>query len=314
MKPAARRALIAAGVAAAALLLLGFRWVRQRDQLPDPDFHPAVPRPAFAPGAGPRVVVDEAHRNFHRAGGRYRPFAELLARDGFRVASSGTAFDRASLRDADVLVIVNAMGARWPFLPGAGDPAFTDAECDAVRDWVRDGGSLLLVADHAPVGSASAGLARRFGVEMGGGRTVDYLRGDSATGNPSWVVYTPENGGLAAPAHPVIAGRDSAERVRRVMSFLGQSLKGPPGSTTLLALSDSAVDLLAGGTQASAAGRAQGVALELGKGRVVVLGEAAMLTAQVTGGGRLKFGMNHPGAEGNAQLALNVVRWLGRKT
>jgi hypothetical protein len=32
-------------------------------------------------------------------------------------------------------------------------PAFTETGCDVIRDWVRDGGSLLLVADHAPTGS-----------------------------------------------------------------------------------------------------------------------------------------------------------------
>ena len=59
----------------------------------------------------------------------------------------------------------------------------------------------------------------------------------------------------------------------------------------------------------SAAGRAQGIALKFGKGRAVFLGEAAMLTAQVTG--QLKFGMNYPGAD-NRQLALNIVHWLSR--
>jgi hypothetical protein len=47
--------------------------------------------------------------------------------------------------------------------------AFTDSECDAVRDWVRGGGSLLLIADHAPFGATAAALASRFGVEMGKG-------------------------------------------------------------------------------------------------------------------------------------------------
>jgi len=47
------------------------------------------------------------------------------------------------------------VGAAYPFLPGADKPAFTEAECDEVRDWVRDGGSLLLIADHAPIGGAN---------------------------------------------------------------------------------------------------------------------------------------------------------------
>jgi hypothetical protein len=59
-------------------------------------------------------------------------------------------------------------------------------------------------------------------------------------------------------------------------------------------------------------GRAQGVAVEIGKGRVVVLGEAAMLSAQVTGAdGRGRMGMNVPGNQ-DKQFALNVLHWLTR--
>jgi hypothetical protein len=60
--------------------------------------------------------------------------------------------------------------------------------------------------------------------------------------------------------------------------------------------------------EVSAAGRAQGVALELGKGRVVVISEAAALTAQVASRG-FRFGMNVPGID-NRQLALNIMHWL----
>ena len=37
------------------------------------------------PQSGPRVVIDESHRNFHTASGRYRPFAQLIGNDGYRV-------------------------------------------------------------------------------------------------------------------------------------------------------------------------------------------------------------------------------------
>jgi hypothetical protein len=60
-----------------------------------------------------------------------------------------------------------------------------------------------------------------------------------------------------------------------------------------------------------AGGRAQGLAFALGKGRVVVLAEAAMMTAQVAGPQRKPMGMNVPGSD-DRQFALNTVRWLGR--
>ena len=51
----------------------------------------------------------------------------------------------------------------------------------------------------------------------------------------------------------------------------------------------------------------QGLALTFGKGRVVVMGEAAELSAQLIGTER--FGMNTPGLD-NRQLALNIMHWL----
>ena len=57
-------------------------------------------------------------------------------------------------------------------------------------------------------------------------------------------------------------------------------------------------------------GMLQGAALEFGRGRVVMLGEAAMVSAQLGGPNRTPMGMNEAGANQNAQFALNVVRWL----
>ncbi|HYN25556.1 MAG TPA: hypothetical protein VES69_10995, partial [Pyrinomonadaceae bacterium] len=62
-------------------------------------------------------------------------------------------------------------------------------------------------------------------------------------------------------------------------------------------------------TSVSAAGRAQGIAFKFGKGRVVVLGEAAMLSAQLAGAEKRPMGMNVPGSD-NRQLALNIMHWL----
>ncbi|MGZ9100481.1 MAG: hypothetical protein ACXW3O_12330 [Brevundimonas sp.] len=62
----------------------------------------------------------------------------------------------------------------------------------------------------------------------------------------------------------------------------------------------------------SAAGRAQGLAFTHGAGRVVVLGEAGMLSAQLVRFGDdrpdMRFGMNV--ATGNPQFGLNIMHWL----
>ena len=56
---------------------------------------------------------------------------------------------------------------------------------------------------------------------------------------------------------------------------------------------------------------AQALAFEHGEGRVVVLGEAGMLSAQrarFPDGRDVRFGMNV--APGNARFGLNILHWL----
>jgi hypothetical protein len=270
-------------------------------QRADPDFDTKVARPSYTT-EHPRVLFDEAHNNFHTAGGRYKPFAEVISNDGYKVVPNRDKFTGDVLAKADILIIANALGSGGLGQAGAAGPAFTEAECDAVRDWVHAGGSLLLITDHAPFGSAAEPLARRFGVDMSKGFTSDP---SNSEGGETSLVFTRKNNLLGD--HPITRGRDDSERVNRVRTFTGQSLKGPAGSVALLKLADTAADEGDDGKSTSAAGRAQGVALAFGKGRVVVLGEAAMLSAQLAGTDR--FGMNVPGLD-NRQLALNLMHWL----
>ncbi len=271
-------------------------------QQADPNFDAKVARPAYKAGEGPKVLLDEAHFNFHTCDGRYKPFCDLIANDGYRVAPNKEKFSAKSLDGRQVLVISNALGAAAMGSKEASRPAFTEEECDAVAAWVGGGGALLLIADHAPMGAAAENLGKRFGVDMSKGWTVD--------GDTSQLYFSRGDGRLKD--HPMTRGRDSTERINRVRTFTGQSLRGPEGAAVLLALADSAIDVLPDKTQQPAAGRAQGIAMRHGKGRVVVLGEAAMMSAQVVqipGKESLQMGMNVPGID-NRQLALNILRWL----
>jgi hypothetical protein len=316
-------------------------------QMADPDFDARVAKPAYTKN-GPKVLFDEAHNNFHTTSGRYKPFADLITNDGYQITPNKQKFSAETLKGYDILVISNALGAPRMNAPEASNPAFTDQECDTVRDWVRGGGALLLIADHAPMGAANQILAQRFGVDMRSSYTNDSANHDKETGSNSFLVYTRDNGLLIE--HAITKGREVSERINNVMTFTGQSLKGPAGSVAFLKLADTATDVPSpsqadiqtaiekarqgGQTQVppasgmnlppgatavqvqvpehagiSAAGRAQGIVFPFGKGRVVVLGEAAMLSAQMTGPGGMKFGMNRPGID-NRQLALNIVHWL----
>jgi hypothetical protein len=300
----------APAAACLALAILAAPAAAQGRQVADTVFDATVADPAFPAGTSPRVVIDAAHFNAHTAEGRYRPFAALLANDGFRVSSNRARFTAAALAGADVLVIANALGdSTSP--EAAARPAFAAEEVEAVRRWVEGGGALLLVADHAPAGGAAKELAARLGVHMSAGRTFDPAHADPASGNPGWIAFARDTGATLAD-HPITRGRGARERISRVVAFTGQSLKGPEGSVALLALAPTAFDQLPDGSEAPAAGRAQGVAFQLGRGKVVVLGEAAMLTAQLAvdaGGRSQRFGFTLPGSD-DRQLAVNVVRWL----
>jgi len=131
--------------------------------------------------------------------------------------------------------------------------------------------------------------------------TTDQANEDQKAGG---LVFTRER--QLVVDHPITIGRDPSERINRVETFYGQALIGPVGSTAFLRFADSATYESANGPQ-SAAGWAQGVALSYGAGRVVVMGEAAELSAQLAG--LEPMGMNVPGID-NRQMALNIMHWL----
>ena len=289
-----------------AVVVVAFSVVALAQQMADPNFNPHVEHPAYTKNF-PRVLFDEAHNNFHTTTGRYKPFVDLIFSDGYHVAPNRKPFSKESLQSFKILVIANALGAEEMDDEGADKPAFTEPECDAVRDWVSNGGALLLIADHAPFGAAAQILAKRFDVEMSKGFVFDPEH--SVPDNPTVLIFSRENKLLLD--HPITQGRNDSERINRVQTFTGQALKGPQGTDQLLLLAATANDQAdpMGGEKKSVAGQPQGLAFKVGKGRVVMLGEAAMLSAQVAGSENFKMGMNVPGND-NRQFALNVMHWL----
>jgi hypothetical protein len=277
-----------------------------QEQVVDARYAPKVEHPAYH-GEGPVVAIDEAHRNFHTLEGEYAPFGKLLRADGYRLRASTTRFSADALKGIDILVIANA---RAPV-----GSAFGEDEIVALRQWVAGGGSLLLISDHAPFGGAAAALARAFGIDMGTGYAV--ARQDGV------ITSNIEFSGGALGAHAILAGRDTTERVKHVRSFTGQSLGVPAGGVALLTLPSDTLEV-AGPSEIAAlrhgqivhgrrvGGRAQALAVAIGKGRLVVAGEAAMFSAQILtfpGEASERMGLR---AEDDEQFALNVAHWLSR--
>jgi hypothetical protein len=306
----------AAGLVAAIVVAV---LVATRDQSYDRAFDSRVTDPAYR-GNGPVVLYDEGHLNTHTTAAAYKPLADLLRSDGYGLRVTRQPLTAPALEGVAVLVLALAQGTN-DTNDGA---AYSDAEEAVIERWVRAGGSLLLITDHWPYGSAVSSLARRFDVAMGAGLVQDPTEHDPDRGD-SHLVFSEENGLLRE--HPIVRGRSEAERVRRVLTFTGQSLQGPAAAVPFLALSDAATERPPGpprverdggdvrvhmeyGAPVAAKGRAQGLALEVQAGRLVVLGEAGMLRAQPGRNGE-RVGMNVAGYD-NRQLALNVMHWLSR--
>jgi hypothetical protein len=315
-----------------ALIIAGLVWAVAGAQNADASYVPTVSEPAFTGRGRPQVFIDEAHFNVHTASGTYAPFAALLRRDGFWVRRNTAPLSSAALRDSFVdrfgsrviLVVSNALGWRGTLqqvlnagglerLVRVQGDALAAGEVAEIEGWVRRGGSLLLVADHAPAGAAASALSAAFGVEMTNWWAEDEAHHDPVSRNPGFLVFSRGEGLFGD--HPVALGRSPAEQIHRVMTFTGQALRARTG-TALLTLSSTAREYPFRRSREyegrSAAGLAQAVALEHGAGRVVVLAEAAMITAQAArlpDGGTLRFGMNREGTD-NRQFALNVMHWL----
>lgn len=282
--------------------------------VPDTTYKPPITNPTYEYGTGPLVMIDEAHYNYHTAGGRYLPFAELLRRDGYRVEPFTEQFTEESLAECDILVIANALDVSsvddWS-APSPG--AFTILEAGRVQQWVKAGGSLLLIFDHMPFPGAALEMAKAFKL-----RTRNSFVMDTLNAGPS--VFRRSDGTLLD--HPITNGRDSTERIDSVASFTGTAYFAKTDYFQPLMVMDSqfvhfmpreAWEFDANTPTAPARGWYQGGVLELQEGRVAVFGEAAMFTAQVAPEENRKAGMNCPIAGQNAQFLLNVMRWLSRK-
>ena len=276
----------------------------------DPDFDATVRHPSFDRSNGPIVLIDEGHRNFHTANGRYKPVEKVLRNDGYRVGAHGGRFTEKSLSKADVLIVASAVGDVDPRDPEKWKLpvpyAFTDEEVQRVVHWVRNGGALLLIVDYMPVAGMSANLAAGFGVHIANGYAFE------ASGNNK-ILFQKADESLRS--HPITQGIES------VHTFAGTALLAPFTAEPLLMFGADAYMMMprelplpdtlppADSPKHSIEGWSQGAVLTFGEGRLAVFGEAAMFSAQRYPNGRV-MGMNHIDAEQNKQFLINLVGWL----
>lgn len=265
--------------------------------------------PLFGYGEGPLVWVDSGHNNFHTLTGRFRPFAALLAQDGFRVENA-RAF--ADLRKTDILVISNPIHknniGNWKRPIGS---AFSNSEIDMVKNWVSQGGRLLLIADHMPFSGATNSLAEAFGFSFCDG--FAFLDGKQSGHD----VFSFKNNRLL---NTEITNGTLGEKVDSITSFTGSAFAIPNGATGVMKFTDKDICLLpdvAWQFDPETENRLlenyfQGAVMAFGKGKIAVFGEAAMFTAQTVTNenGTFKVGFHSENAPNNVQFIRNLMEWL----
>ena len=254
----------------------------------------------------PTILIDEAHNNYMKGSGLYKPFANLMANDGFKIIQGRASFTKELLAQTNVIVIATTGEIKH-------------SETQILTDWIKHGGSLLAITDHENFEIDE--LLESLGVQaLKLNATIDSLHmlpvPDGSSLTPYYIYFSDKDNLFGN--HPIIRGRNDSEKIKVIKTFAGRSIIGPPGSSVLLLLNKSAVDFMAidpaqrinsrVAVKTKEGLRSFGIAFTFGKGRVVVISEAATLTAQLFRS-QWKIGMNTPGSD-NKQFALNIMRWL----
>lgn len=242
-----------------------------------------------------RILIDQAHNqawavrpdvaasmnSANPADASYAKMAQAAKDSEFKVdlLESGT-FTAEALAGTDILVLPHASTEDWEKTIGVGSPQLTPQELDLVENFVRAGGSLLLLAEteQPKYGSNFAELASRFGVEIKNATVQDPNR--SYKDVPTWIIGEFDR----------LTKSDFAFMVEEVCLYRAGALHVAPEVAAEVFMRTS--------EHASPASAPLGVAVQHGLGRVVVLADSDL------------FGDDSIDDCNNKQLWLNIAGWL----
>ncbi|RJP63546.1 MAG: DUF4350 domain-containing protein [Ignavibacteriales bacterium] len=298
------------------LLILNFfiTYSLKAQQIPDTSFTYNIKQTAYQQGKGPVILIDGAHNNFHTVDGNFFAFAKLMRQDGYQVSGlTDSITSPEQLKRCKILVIANALHSSntesWA-LPTPS--AFSKVEINNIKNWVENGGSLFLIADHMPFAGAAYELGNAFGFE--------FINGFAYTRKNSWPpsVYSRKDNTLNDS--PITNGNQVIEQINEISTFTGSAFKAPSGAIPILSFveenyilkPDTAWIFNDDTPKQKLGGYNQGAIMEFGKGKVAVFGEAAMFTAQLVRGD-FKVGFNSDQALQNAPFTLNLIHWLDKR-
>lgn len=275
----------------------------------DTDFIAKAKNPTFK-DFRPTVCFDEGHNNLAVHKGFYKPVLDLVESDGYIVIHKNESFTKSSLKDCSILYISAVLG--YPDYKKnkelARKSAFADTEILAITNWVKNGGSLLLMTDHKPMGSAAGKLLAEFEV-FGSDVNVRNPKNPIPPFLGEGIFFISEQQMNLNSA--IVKGRTADEQLKKIYFFYGQALKGPKDADAFLTIGEGAVigglynDKVLDAKEFPAAA----LALKVKKGRLVVFGDATVFTSKMDLWINEPTGINRPGSD-NIQMALNVFHWL----
>ncbi|SEG80401.1 hypothetical protein SAMN04489712_11375 [Thermomonospora echinospora] len=246
-----------------------------------------------------RVVFDEAHRESwsireqvvarmnpgHPADSGYLRAAGLLRRHGHEViAHADGPLNAAALAGCDVLVIAHPAEDRWERTTGTGSPLLSAAELDAIENFVRTGGGLVVLAEceQDKYGNNLGELLGRFGIGVASAMVTDPSAAHRDVA--AWV--------MAEPVRDPDAPEDLLAGVRAACFYRAGVLTVDDGGAD-----DRARVLLRTSPTADPAGAPLAVAVRAGAGRVVAFADSDL------------FGDDSIEEHDQAVLWTNVVTW-----
>ena len=277
----------------------------------DTTFDSKVLRPAYKKNKGPRILIDAGHNNFTAKWGLIQPFIDLSTSDGYNPIIDSLPFTKNYLSKFDIILITPAL----PFVFGTKKEVgnlitFTKDEMDQLHAWVSEGGSLIMLSEHPPIDEAMTPLLNKFGISSSVGMVSDSLHYDTSYGLTYVVQHTKENGSLSAK-HPVLDGNTSGEKINKLATFGGSSIKGN-GYVNILSLSPTAKVGKWVGLGPLDQGNSQGLAGPVGKGKLIALSDCNGFTSMYMGKEKKVYAGMQVKPYDWKQFVLNSLHWLSK--
>ena len=281
--------------------------------LNDSSFNASVSKPKYKKQSGPHILIDAGHHNFIVEMGLIKPFVDLASNDGYKTSIDCGAFTPAYLAEYQIVLITPAMPFKFGSKKDITDEiTFSNQELLALKEWVSNGGSLIILSEHAPIDKSMTPLLNTFGIQSSVGAVYDPVNCDTTIKLSLYetILKFTKNNGLLNSNHPIITGAKKKEIIQNIETYTGSALTGP-NYTTILKLGSTATIRKWNGILPAGGGDSQCLAGSFGKGKIMAMGDCNGFTAMYVNSGGKKFYAGMQVKEYDwKQFVLNTLHWL----